>query len=74
MTLLVAVPLVALAALLGTCAWVYRDAEANADSGTPVVFRMGSLRIDTAEAWAVGCVVLFVVFVPLYLAARKTDL
>jgi hypothetical protein len=67
-----AVPLVALAILAATCIWVYRDAKANEDAGTPVLFRAGNLRVDTPETWAIGCLVLFCVFLPLYLTARNT--
>jgi hypothetical protein len=72
MTLVTAVPLLALAALAATCLWVRRDAQANQDAGTPVVFQAGAFRIDTPRVWAVSCLLLFVVFIPLYLAARNT--
>ena len=67
------VSLVAVAALVATCGWVHRDATANADAGTPVVLRVGDVRIDTPESWTIGCLLLFVVFLPLYLAARNTS-
>jgi hypothetical protein len=73
MTPVEAVPFVALAALLGTCAWVYRDAQAQVDAGTPVVLQIGSFRVDTPQAWAAGCLVLFILLFPLYLAARDTS-
>jgi hypothetical protein len=72
MSVLTTVPLIALAILCATCAWVYRDAKANQVAGTPVIFRSGSLCIDTPEAWSISCLVLFFVFLPLYLAARST--
>lgn len=72
MTLVVAVPLLAVAALVAVCTWVYRDASANAAAGTPVYLRVGTLRIDTPEAWAIGCALFSVVFLPLYLAARSS--
>jgi hypothetical protein len=71
-TLAVVVPLVAVAALVTTCTWVYRDAGANAAAGTPVYVQVGSLRIDTPQAWAISCAAFFVLFVPLYLAARDS--
>jgi hypothetical protein len=73
MTPVAAVPLVVLAAAIGICAWVHRDAAANRDAGTPVVLQVGNLRIESPEAWTVGCLVVFVVFVPLYLAARNAS-
>lgn len=74
MTLVVLVPLLVAVALLGTCSWIYRDAKANLQAGRPVVAQIGGLRIETPEAWAASCVVLFVIFIPLYLVARNAAL
>jgi hypothetical protein len=74
MSLVPVVPLIAVVVLLGTGVWVYRDAAANAEAGTPVTLVFGTSRIDTPEAWTIGCVVLFVVFLPLYLVARNGQL
>jgi hypothetical protein len=30
---------------------------------------VGNLRVDTPEAWFLGCVALWVIFMPLYLTA-----
>lgn len=73
MTLVAAVPFAALAAVLVTCAWVYRDARDHVAAGTPVVLEIGSFRVDTPQTWAACCLVLFVLFLPLYLAARNTS-
>ena len=51
--------------------WVLTDARRWAQAGTPVVFRLGALSISTPEAWAVGCLVLFIFFVPIYAVARR---
>ncbi|MGC9667383.1 hypothetical protein ACNTMW_12595 [Planosporangium sp. 12N6] len=51
-------------------AWVYLDAKARADRGRPVVFSAGSFEVGTPVAWLLGCLVLFVVFLPLYLTSR----
>ena len=45
--MLTALPLVVLAALMVMDLWVYRDASAHAVQGRPVVFSLGSLRIDS---------------------------
>jgi hypothetical protein len=63
-------PLVVLLAILAIDLWVYGDARERRDSGRPVVAAIGSLIIDTPEAWLAGCLVLSIVFIPLYLAAR----
>jgi hypothetical protein len=41
--------------------------------GTPVVLRIGRLRVATPEAWLVACVVFWVFFFPTYVVARATD-
>jgi hypothetical protein len=50
-----AFPLIVLAVLLIIDAWVYSDARAYAELGTPVVLSIGSLTIDSPGAWFVGC-------------------
>ena len=68
-----AVPLAVLAVVLATAAWVYADARSSVRKGAPVVLSIGSFRVDTPEVWAAGCVVVCVLFVPLYLAARRRE-
>jgi hypothetical protein len=36
-----------------------------------VFFQVGSFRLDSPQAWVIGCAVMFVIFFPLYLAARQ---
>jgi hypothetical protein len=52
--------------------WVFTDARRWERAGTPVVFSFGSLTIATPQMWALACLVLFVVFVPIYAIARGT--
>jgi hypothetical protein len=52
--------------------WVYQDASAHEKRGKPVYFSAGSLEINAPTVWAVGCLVLCVVFVPLYITCRRT--
>ena len=52
-------------------AWVYIDAKHHRELGTPVGFRAGGLRLETPEAWLLACIVLWVIAVPLYAAARR---
>jgi hypothetical protein len=68
------IPLLALVVVLITAAWVHADARASSDAGTPVVVVVGDLRIEAPEAWLVGCLVLWIVFFPLYLVARRNSL
>ena len=68
------VPLVLLGILLVTVAWVYQDATNHAASGERVVFWSGSFRLETPSAWAALCLVLWVLFFPLYLRARQHTL
>jgi len=53
--------------------WVYNDAKRQAALERPVVFRAGSLVVATPAAWAVACLLLWVVFLPLYAASRRTS-
>ena len=64
------VPLVALAVGLALDVWVYQDARQRAEEGHPVIFRAGSLVLDTPTLWLVGCLLLWIVFLPLYLNSR----
>jgi hypothetical protein len=65
------VPIVVLVGVLGLDLWVYADAKTALERGTPVVASIGRLDFDTPSVWFVGCLVLFVVVFPLYLAARS---
>ena len=65
------VPIVALLVVVATDLWVYADAKAHHEAGTPVVFSTGFLEVETPAAWFVGCLLLWVVFLPIYLTARK---
>jgi hypothetical protein len=57
--------------LLSTDAWVYRDAMARQASGTPVVFRRGALSFEAPQAWFYACLVVWIVFFPIYLTDRR---
>jgi hypothetical protein len=54
---------------LGSDFWVLSDARARVGRGERVSVDIGNLRISTPEAWFLGCVALWVVFLPLYLTA-----
>ncbi len=60
-----------LAALFGVDAWVYADATGHAQQGRPVVVSVGSFRVDTPGAWFAACLVLSLLFIPLYIANRE---
>jgi len=51
--------------------WVYLDARARRTARNDVTATLFALEIETPEAWLLGCVVLFLVFFPLYLVARR---
>ncbi len=65
------VPLAVIGALVVCVFWVLRDARANAADGHPVTVYIGDFRIDRPETWASACLVMWVVFFPLYLKARS---
>lgn len=60
-------PLLLLVIICATDAWVYTDARARAERGRPVSFSLGSFVINTPGAWLLACLILWVVFFPLYL-------
>ena len=70
-----AVPSTALTAIfvlfvvLAVDGWVYADARERQRRGNHVTVALGSIRVETPEAWFLGCLILWVVFVPLYLTA-----
>ncbi len=65
-----AVPILVLFAALATDLWVYADAKLHDERGTPVVFSVGSLVMDTPVKWLVGCLILWIVVFPLYIKSR----
>ncbi|MEV6851816.1 hypothetical protein [Actinoplanes sp. NPDC051411] len=72
MVVLSPVVLVSVAVLvvaLGSDFWVLADARARVRRGERVSVAVGNLRVETPEAWFLGCVVLWVIFMPLYLTA-----
>jgi hypothetical protein len=64
-------PLVVVGVVVCFALWVLADARRWARRGTPVVVRLGSITIATPEAWAVACLLLFVIFGPVYVIARR---
>ena len=64
-------PFIALFAMFTTAVWVYRDATAQSERGTSIFFHVGTFNVDTPIAWFVACIFLWIVFFPLYLAARS---
>ncbi len=67
-------PLVIAVVVVCVDVWVLVDARRWARRGTPVVFRLGSFTIGTPEAWVVACLLLFVIFVPIYAVARRSTM
>jgi hypothetical protein len=64
------VPILILLLLGAIDLWVYADAKAHTRRGTPVIFSSGFLTVDTPAAWFFGCLLLSIVFIPLYLTIR----
>ncbi|HZW45010.1 MAG TPA: hypothetical protein VFF32_11560 [Dermatophilaceae bacterium] len=60
------VPALVLLVILAIDLWVYADAKQRADQGAPVVVRIGAFVLETPETWFVGCLVLWILFFPLY--------
>lgn len=64
-------PIIAVLFLAATVLWVYQDATARSRRGAPVCFSAGSIEVSTPVSWAVGCLCLWIVFMPLYLTCRR---
>jgi hypothetical protein len=65
------VVLVPIVLVIGADIWVYVDARSHQGSGREPGVRIGSLQVESPEAWALGCLVLFVIVFPMYLIARR---
>jgi hypothetical protein len=63
-------PLVIFGAMLISVAWVYQDATKHVQGGRRVIFAAGRFRLEEPTAWAVGCLLLWILFFPLYLNSR----
>ena len=66
-------PLVVLAIVLGADVWVYADAKRRDERGAPVVVTVGPIEVGTPTAWLIGCLLLLIIFFPLYLVARRAE-
>jgi len=64
------VPLVVLLVILAIDVWVYADAQQRAGQGAPVVVRIGAFVLETPLTWFIGCLILWIVFFPLYMVSR----
>jgi hypothetical protein len=71
LSLIPLVPILVLLAVLATDVWVYGDAKAHEQRGTPVVVSIGSLQVDAPAAWFLGCLILWVLCFPLYIRERN---
>ncbi len=49
----------------------HADARSRQGTGREPGVRIGSLQVNSPEAWVIGCVVLFVIVFPMYLVARR---
>ena len=46
------------------------DAKTQAEHGVPVAFTWGSFKVDTPTEWFVACLLLSILFIPLYFFGR----
>ncbi len=71
MTAVTLLPLYIVLFLAAMALFVYEDASALARKGRTVYFSAGSFEVRTPVAWAVGCLCLWVFFMPLYITCRR---
>ena len=64
------VPVVVLLVILAIDVWVYADAKQRAGQGAPVVVRIGAFVLETPQTWFIGCLILWIIFFPLYMVNR----
>lgn len=64
-------PFVLLAVALVVDAWVYVDARSRSAHDDAVVASVGPVTLSTPEHWLIGCVLLWILVLPLYLVARQ---
>jgi hypothetical protein len=64
-------PLGLLVIVLAIDVWVYLDAHARAGRRRPVVASIGSFALETPATWMLACLVLWILFFPMYLVARS---
>jgi hypothetical protein len=64
-------PLLVLALVVVTDAWVVWDASRRLARHDEVVARVGPLVLDTPVRWLLACLVLWIVAFPMYLVARR---
>lgn len=65
------VPVLVALFLCATALWVYQDATSHTERGATIYFAARSFSVSTPGAWAVGCLCLWIIFMPLYLACRN---
>jgi cytochrome c oxidase assembly factor CtaG len=67
-TLVAALPILL---ALGSVVWVYTDATQRQRRREPVTVAIGSFELDDPVQWTLACLVLWILFFPLYLTARR---
>lgn len=65
------VPIIVVVVIVATDLSVYLDAKAHSERGTPIVFATGIITVDTPPAWFVACLILWILFFPLYITLRS---
>jgi hypothetical protein len=65
------IPILVLLIALSSDVWVFVDAKAHDERGTPVVASIGRLEVATPAAWLLGCLLLWILFFPLYITRRN---
>jgi len=69
--LLTLLPGVVVVAIVAVASGIYADAKAHTDRGRPIVFQIGPMQIDSPAAWFTACLLVCVLFVPIYITLSK---
>jgi hypothetical protein len=65
------VALLVVVVVVAVDAWVLLDARAREAGGHAVAATVGPITLATPAQWFLGCLILWVLVVPLYLVARR---
>lgn len=66
-----ATPLLLLAVVLASDAWVMWDASRRHQRHDDVEASVGPITLNRPEHWLIACIVLWVIAFPMYLVARR---
>ena len=71
MPLIDLLPILVVIGVVMSATWVHYDKVAQCQRGSAVTFSFGTFHLDTPGGWFGACLVLWLIFFPLYLPGRR---